>query len=232
MTKRDKERYSVEQNTKGACPSDTGQLRLRAERSPQPPGACSLCYCSHCQRGCVFSNKEQVGRPRLVWSLVLNYHTVLSGIFIPRKQVITASCLPRVGGRQKWGRLTPLGHPTGETMVDPTPLKTASEKSVWAGWRGVRLRGPQRCSQTGRFACFKMLGLSWQGAETGRLRTRGPPDRRSGAVFLVGFKLRAWRLQTEDRKPSRIFPLLGCTSKGPTCFLAFRFLSLLENVLC
>ena len=36
--------------------------------------------------------------------------------------------------------MTPLGHPTGEMRVDPTP--SALEKSVWAGWSGVWLRGP------------------------------------------------------------------------------------------
>lgn len=54
--------------------------------------------------------------------------------------------------------MTPLGYPADEMRVDPTP--SASEKSVWAGWSGVWLRGPRRRSQTGRFACFKAQGLS------------------------------------------------------------------------
>lgn len=77
-----------------------------------------------------------MGCPWLVWSLVLNYHTVLSGIFISRKQVTTTSCLPM--GRETQNE--PLGHPTGEMRVDLTP--SASEKSVCAGWSGVWLRGP------------------------------------------------------------------------------------------
>lgn len=63
--------------------------------------------------------------------------------------------------------MTPLGHLTGEMRVDSTPLKTALEKSVWAGWSGVRLRGPRRCSQTGRFACFRC------GVSAGREQRQG-----------------------------------------------------------
>lgn len=58
-------------------------------------------------------------------------------------------------------------------------------------------------------------GVSAAGNRDREAEDRGPPDRLSGPVFSVGFKLQAWRLQTEDRKPSRIFQLPGCTSKGP-----------------
>ena len=58
-------------------------------------------------------------------------------------------------------------------------------------------------------------GVSAAGSRDREAEDRGPPDRLSGPVFSVGFKLQAWRLQTEDRKPSRIFQLPGCTSKGP-----------------
>ena len=105
-------------------------------------------------------------------------------------------------------------------MVDPTPLKTASEKSVWAGWSSVRLRGPQRCSHTGRFACSKMLGLSWQGAETGRLRTRVSRQAVRSSL-LSGFQ--ALGMETADRrqKAKQNFSTSGLHVQRPHMLPAF-----------
>lgn len=83
--------------------------------------------------------------------------------------------LPSKGaGNTKWRRLTPLDRLTGEMRVDLSPSKTALEESVWAGWSW---REAGRVStamltdsqvQLGAWdTCSQMLGLSWQGADTG-----------------------------------------------------------------
>ena len=185
----------------------------------------------------LFSNSEHVGHCWLVWSLVLNFHTILRGSFIHRKQVTTISCLLR-------GR---------ETQNDEGSLLLIAWQVKWR-WTWVLQRQPWR-SQSGLAGADVRLGGSRQqcsltaksssGPETpalrcgdlaGREQTQGPswagPGRTEDQAtsrqavwsgILRGFQAPA--METADRrwKAKQNFSASVLHVQGPNLLPAFQF---------
>lgn len=244
MLRRDKERLSDDQNTRGAClshPKQPEENILFLKRWPSAwgdPGSCNHC-------------KHHYSRTVSVLGLLLaclvfwlNNYTVLSGSFIYRKQATTSFLSPKCDGNTKWWRLPALGHPTGGTKVDLIPLKTASEEeTVQAGgsWcEAVRVsvaRLTHSQVQLGaQGPCSPRLELSWRGAGTGAhlCRTRARPEDKAEGSCQAGWSrilswLRAPVMETEDKRQKAQQGFSGSMRHAQAAFCLV--LSLLGNVL-